>query len=202
MKMFDPVVIGTDRGALDLAHAIRSALELFRLHVHMYWCVQKRNALDFFAGKVPESEYVVLCCHGLGSSDATIAEEMKMGFCDLSDQVEGKWVGTDFALTPTNIPELVRLGDRTVIAPACGTGREPLARAFLDSGCKAYIAPDGSIDQDSAALFIIAFFYHLLAQERDPSVKWTEREAAELAASFDKHTREGTHLFRYYTREE
>lgn len=198
--MFDPVVIGTDTGALDLALAIRSTLELFRLRVYMHWCVQRRNALDFFAGKIPDSEYVVLCCHGLGSSGAP--EEMKMGFCDLSDQVEGKWVGAEFALTPANIPELVKFPGRTVIAVGCGAGRESLARAFLDSGCRAYIGPDGDSDQDSAALFVIAFFYHLLAQERDPSVKWTEREAADLAASFDTHTSEGTHLFRYYTREE
>jgi hypothetical protein len=197
VKMFDRVVIGTDLASLDIAHAIRSSLELFRLHVYLDWFVQKRNVLDFLAGNVPDSDYVVLCCHGLqGVKDPSGVTPM--AFLDLSDQVDGKWVGTDVALTPANIPGLVKLPGRTIIALGGEAGREPLARAFLESGCRAYVGPDDHVDQDSTALFAIAFFYHLLAPDRDSRLRWTDRQAAELAARFDPDSREGTHVFRYY----
>lgn len=199
MRMFEPVVLACDQGSLDVALAVRGALELFRLNVYMHFCVQKRNVLDVLAGNVPESNYVVLCSHGLEELRADAQpEEMKMGFRAVDDS-SGTWEEVAIALEPTNIPEMVNLQERTVVSLGCSSGREPLARAFLASGCRAYAGPVGAVDQDACALFAITFFYHLLAEERDPSLSWTERQAAEMAAAVDEHAGEGTHLFRYYS---
>ncbi len=96
-------------------------------------------------------------------------ENMKMGL-HVVDQIDGKWDGIEFALTPANIPQYVKLKDRTVIALGCGNGREPLAKAFLKAGCRAYAGAIKPVDQDSTALFAIAFFYHLLTHDRDHNI--------------------------------
>ena len=57
-----------------------------------------------------------------------------------------------------------------MIALGCGNRREPLAKAFLADGCRAYVGAIGPVDQDSAALFAIAFFCHLLSQDHDYSI--------------------------------
>jgi len=200
MKMFDSVVIAYDQWSMDIGLAVRASLELFRLNVYPHFCVQKKNVVDFLAGKIPDSEYVVLCSHGLGTTDAPEEQpdEMKMGF-HVVDEIDGKWDKIEFALTPANIIEYVKLKGRTVIALGCGNGREPLARAFLAAGCRAYVGAIGPVDQDSIALFAIAFFYHLLSQGRDSSLSCSEQEAAERAAVIDTEFKEGTHLFRYYS---
>jgi len=200
MKMFESVVMAYDQYTMDVAMAVRAPLELFRLNVYAHFCVQKRNIVDFLAGGVPESEYVVLCSHGLGSAGCEDADRMKVGF-RVVDQVDGKWEETEFALTPRNIRQYVKLTGRTVIALGCGNGREPLAKAFLDAGCRAYAGAVRPVVEDSTAMFAIAFFYHLLSSDRDSSMSCTERRAAELAVGFDPESKEGTHSFRYYAAE-
>jgi hypothetical protein len=199
MRMFDPVAIACDAWSWDLAFAIRGALELFRLRVYLHYCAQRRNALDFLAGHIPEAEYVVLCCHGLGGPyrDDEAADGMRMGFTGLVDLVGGKWEGAELAITPESIPSLVSLPGRKVVTLGCGSGRGPLARAFLASGCSAYIGPISPVNQDATTMFAISFFYHLLREERDLQ-PCTDREAVALAAGFDTASKEGTHVFRYY----
>lgn len=195
MRMFDPVLIACDQGTLDIATAIRSALELFRLRVYLHFCVQKRNVLDVLAGRIPDSEYVVLCCGGGHAPDGA-----KMAF-SVVDQVDGEWKEAEVALTPANIPELVSLRGRTVVALGCAVGVEAIAQAFLDSGCRAYVGPVRAVDQDSTALFAIAFFYHLLSPERDPKLTCAEEEAVRRARAVDRESAEGTQVFRYYARQ-
>lgn len=50
-------------------------------------------------------------------------------------------------------------------------------------------------------LFVIGFFYHLLTEDREPRLTCSVREAVERAAAIDTLAREGTHVFRYYSRE-
>jgi len=199
MEMFDHVAIVCDTSSKDVGEAVRAALELFRVHVYFHWCVQKRNVADALEGRIPETDYTVLCAHGLGSSDAPAArpQQMGMGF-HVVDNQDGRWEEIEFALTPGNIADAVRLPGRRVLALGCGNGREPLARAFLDAGCASYMGPIDSVDQDSTAMFAISFFYHLLMHERDDSLSLGEREAFERARAFDTASAEGTHLFRRY----
>lgn len=193
-------MIACDPPSLDVTMAVRSSLELFRLRVHLYFCVQKRNVLDLLAGNVADAQYVVLCCGGFGLEQSEVADATQMGieFARLVDFVDGRWQEVTVRLTPADIRALVKLPGRTVISMGCMSGREPIAKAFLDTGCKAYIAPVRPVDQDSDALFVIGFFYHLLSQERDPSMACTEEEAVRRAASIDMDFKEGTHVFRYY----
>lgn len=198
MKMFEPVVLACDQSSLDVALGIRGALELFRLRVHMYLCVQKRNVLDVLAGRIPESKYVVLCCHGMDApSSAGTPSQMSMGF-HVVDDVTGKWEKTWFGLTPANIPSIVHLPGRTMISLGCASGREPFAQAFLRAGCRAYVGPEKEVDQDADALFAIGFFYHLLAEDRPGARVCSEKEATQLAAQIDPYCPEGTGAFRYY----
>ena len=198
MKLFDPVVIACDPTALELGQAIRAALEAFRLRVTLYHCVQKRNVLDVLAGRIPDSEYVVLCAHGWNPTEG---DETKVSFRRLVDEIDGHRREVEFALTAEGIAELVSLADRTVIAGGCWTGDEALARAFLDAGCTAYIGPEGFVDQDAVVMFTIAFFYHLLSPERDADLRCDAEEAARRAAAIDTQFAEGTGLFRYYGEE-
>jgi len=205
MNMFDSVVIACEQTTLDIAMAIRSSLELFRLNAYLHFCVQRKNVIDFLAGKIPDAEYVVLCCRGNHAGEsgwiAPGEDQLGMNF-GVADQVNGEWKPAPLFLRPDNIAEYVRLPGRTVISNGCNTGHEPLAKAFLAAGCKGYIGAVGSVDQDSTALFTIAFFYHLLCHERDSSLRCSDEQAAERAASLDRESKEGTKVFRYYGTED
>ena len=191
MNMFDSVVIACDPTALDVACAIRSSLELFRLRVHFYPCWQKRNALDVLSGNVPPSDYVVLACHGSDDGEG-------ITFVRLVDRVDGQWTGVDYKATTAEIPTLVQLPGRTVLGLGCRAGDRRIAEAFLRAGCKAYIGPERYVDQDACAVFAIMFFYHLLAHERPGGGRLSEQEACQRAMSADPASREGPGTFRYY----
>jgi hypothetical protein len=203
MKMFEPIVIVCDESSWDVAFAIRSSLELFRLHVYLHYGPQIRNFTDALAGGVPKSEYLVLCSHGLGEDDGETenAREMKMGFLGV-DRIDGEWQGSEFVLTPSNIRDRVSLPGRSILALGCGNGREPLARAFLDAGCRSYMGAVRDTDQDSTALFAITFFYYLMRENCDLPHRFSERESFEQAKNFDPTTANGTGLFRYYSKED
>jgi hypothetical protein len=205
MKLFEHVAVAAsseDPGAL----ALQSVLQQFGLRVHLYRLYQKRNVEDFFAGKgVPEEcRYTVLCAHGLGPD-----EDPKIRL-DVVDQkygdptaIEG-WEPYDFDLSKDSVPELVTAPRGTLVATGCGTGREPLARAFLEAGYEGYVgATEPYVDGDSAFLFTIGFFYHVLADERDYAPRtFNDREAADRAAAMDPDFELGTRAYRYWSRQD
>ena len=197
MKPFDSVVIGSARDTFAEAQAMRAALESFLLNVHLYWFRQKRNLMDFLAGHVADADYVVLCCHGSPCVEGDL-DTTRLRVHNLVEEIDGRWESATVNLSPDDIREMVRLPGRTVITQGCGTGVEPIAHAFLDAGCRAYIGPIRPADQDAGPLFVSAFFYFLLRPSTDPRVDMTERRAAELSANIDTLSLEGTHLFRYY----
>jgi len=183
MEMFDSVVVAYGPSTFDLAMPIRAMLELYRLRVHAYYCCQKQNLLDVLAGKVPAGDYVVLVFGG-GHDD-----DLDRGGCiscpRLVEPVGGEWRSTDVKLFPEDIRRTVNLAGRTVLCIGCNAGWEPLAKAFLDSGCRAYIAPTASIDQNSTTMFACAFFHYLMA---DPPDRLPDREAVERASHIDSQT--------------
>lgn len=205
MKLYKSVVICCDKSPklFQDATAIRAALEAFGLRVHLYDLAQKRSALEFLAGAMPECEYVVLFCHGGRDADGGAQLALKV-----VDQVDGDydnprgWERVTLDLTPTNIPEYVKGMGRTLVCVACGAGQEPFAQAFLKAGYKGYIAPQGNyINANAAMVFVIAFFYHLLTESRieDEPTSHTDQEAVALASALDADYPRGTRIFHYYS---
>lgn len=205
MKLYQSVVICCDMSAkiFQDATAIRAALEAFGLRVHLYDLVQKRSALEAFAGAIPECDYVVLLCHGGRDADGSPQLNLKV-----VDQKDGDyanpngWEVVNFTLTPANIPEYVNGKGRTLICLSCGAGQEAFAEAFLKAGFAGYIASQGDGSYANAAiLFVIAFFYHLLTESRidDAPTYYTDREAVALASALDADYPRGTRTFHYYS---
>jgi hypothetical protein len=199
MNLFEHVaVVGSSEASDPLV--LRSVLEEFGLRVDLYRLYQKRNVEDFFAGRgVPkECRYTGLCGHG-SDDDPKIRLEVVDQKDGDPDAVEG-WEPRPFDLSKGNVPGLVTAPRGVLVAGGCGAGREPLARAFLEAGYDGYVgATEDYVDRDSALLFTIGFFYHLLADERDYAPRtFTDREAAERAAAMDCEFELGTRPYRYW----
>jgi len=195
MKMFEKVVIVCDLPQLDIALAIRSMLEAFALRAHLVRCVQKGNVFEVMARGLPDSEYVVMC----PGPFMLEGDDLDVAF-SVVDDAGGRWESVLVSFKPDDISRSVRLPGRTVISLGCRSGREPIANAMLNAGCRAYIAPLGTVDADACALFTVSFFYHLMREVRDPASPCTDEEAVRLAAGFDAVYRDGTGSFQYYSR--
>jgi hypothetical protein len=194
MRLFDSVAIICDQSMYDVALALRAVLDSFALQPFLYRCVQKRQVLELLGGRIAPSDYIVLACHG-------VPDEHRV-FFSVVDTVAGQedvWERVEFSLTPANIPDLVRLPDRTIVSLACGSGQDAVAQAFLASGCRAFCGPTAAPETDAALMYTCAFFYHLLAAEHDPRCRVTEPDAAACAAAFDRAAQTGTGMFRYCT---
>lgn len=205
MKLYDSVVVICDnsRRMTQDANAIRTVLEAFGLRVYLYDLVQKRDALEVLAEGFPECEFVILCCHGY--SDPNGGPQIVL---EVIDQVDGDynkcggWEKSTINLTPANISDYFSGNGRTLLSIACGSGKELLAKAFLQADFKAYIAPGGAgVHTNSTILFVIGFFYHLLAATRleDEPLHHTHQEAVSLAAQSDADYTQGTRAFHYYS---
>jgi hypothetical protein len=147
------------------------------------------------AGRIPDSDYVVLALHSCVAYPSQLDEP---NMSTVNEEADGQWRPWRLDLTLETIREAVHLEGRKVVNVVCGSGTPDVARAFLDAGCAAYIGADGGVDQDACALFTIGFFYHLLSVERHESLITTDGEAVALAAAADTRWKEGTHVLRYY----
>jgi hypothetical protein len=104
--------------------------------------------------------------------------------------------------TPERVAAEVRLKERLVIMLRHPGEFDEMARAWLAAGCRAVIRPAEDLDQNAALMFVVAFYYHLLAQDtpgHGPAL--TERQAFERARRFDTGP-EGTGAFRMADREQ
>lgn len=212
LRMFTPVAIVCDRTMFREAHALRGVLESFGLHVDFHYFIQKRQVLDFFA-QPRNYAYTVVFCHGSG--DTVEDMHLRIEVVDQESEDYDNPAGWDYIaieLTVVKIAEYVQNRDGTLLSTACGSGRRPLAEAFLKSGYSTYIAPVSledpdefeDVDLDSSLVFFITFFYYLMAGvERDYSTTtYTEQEAVEKAAQLDPDFFLGTKMFRHFTTKE
>jgi hypothetical protein len=90
------------------------------------------------------------CCHG--DERGIVLEGLASG--------DDPGVPPSDRLTAELIGRHARLHGRVVIASGCATRSAEMARAFLDTGCAAYIAPDG---YPQSALLFLHRLYHELA---------------------------------------
>lgn len=202
MKLFTRVAIICDHTLLDEALALRRVLESFTLHVDFYQLVQARHVVEFFAAPPAGCDAVIIVVHGDGEDSAPYLRFDVIDQETADYQSPTGWHPTILEWTPERIRTQVGKGLGTVISLACGGGRAPLAEAFLDAGCDAYIgAVERYIDMHSAMMFAISFFYWLLAEDRDYCpTRCSASQAADRAKNFDQGWDYGTESFRFYTR--
>jgi hypothetical protein len=194
VKFFEPVVVVCEPAFFDHAHSIRSVLEAMHLRVHFIQCIQRPDLLRVLGGDMPESEYVVFVLGGYVAPEPESLHVRRLVEC-----VDGQWEEVELWLTPDAAREHVHLPGRTVVvAGGCSAGMGALPQAFLDAGCRAYIAPGGALDGDAAILFTVGFFYQLLQEGRHPCVPCSEVEAVTRAAAMDTFATEGTHVYRRF----
>jgi hypothetical protein len=196
------VVIACTHDFLGEAIAIRGVLEASMCRVHLYHLVQKQGVIDFFAGPLPEHDYIILCCRGLGDTE----EETQLIFDvvhqrnnDYDSKSGGERI--DFSLTPANLSQYVKNPQGTLICGSTG-GFSVWPKAFLAAGYQSYIGlAEGALDADcdSFVLFVTGFFYHLRMHRRNYTDRvFTAQEAVAAAAAMDAHYDCGTKVFRYY----
>jgi len=200
MKLFERVAIVCDHTPemLEMAGALRAMLESFTLRVDFHHLIQKRQMLDFFA-QSPEADFTVLFTHGEGKQlTFTVVDQEDGDF----EAVHG-WEEVKFALTPENIPEVVRGAHGTLIAVGCGGGKLTFADAFLAAGYEAFVgAATDYVDGNASLLFLVGFFYHLLAESQDYAPQgYTIEEAVVRASEIDRDFAEGMQAFRCWRRQ-
>ncbi|SMO90705.1 delta-aminolevulinic acid dehydratase [Melghirimyces algeriensis] len=157
------------------AHAIRYTLEEFGAEVMTKWIGRPNAFLSALTGEglYPEFDTLVLSFHG---------EEGTFLLPELGEDVyeEGEPRGN---IGPEEIRQFASLEGKIVLSTGCETGDSELAQAFLDVGCKAYIAPEEAIDGNAATIFTQLFFYEKIQNKR------RTEEAFRLAQGIDSETR-------------
>lgn len=203
MNFFTNVAIVTDHTMAEDADAIRGVLESFRLRVDFYRLVQKPQVTRFFQ-QDRQYPYTIVFCHGSGDppDDLHLAIEVV-------DQKDGRyeepqdWFPVTIKMTPSFVKDNMRGRSGTLVSVACGSGRRPLADAFVDAGYDAYIAPvEPYYDSQAGIAFLTSLFYFLLAEDRDyAKTTFSEEEAVRMAAALDQSFKYGSMAFRRYTRD-
>lgn len=69
MRMYDPVTLVCCEQTQPTANVIRASLEDMRLRVHLYVGIWKRHLMDFFTGRIPCSDYIIVCAGGKGETE-------------------------------------------------------------------------------------------------------------------------------------
>lgn len=156
------------------AHAIRYTLEDFGAEVMTKWIGRPNAFLTALTkdGLYPGFDTLVLSFHGYD------------GFFlmpELGEEIyeEGE---PRVDIGPKEIRQFASLEGKTVLSTGCETGKSKLAQAFLDAGCKAYIAPEEAVDGNATVIFTQLFFYEKIQNNRK-----TE-EAFRLAQGIDSET--------------
>ncbi len=202
MKAFDKVAIVCDTSLLSLASTLRAFLEQMCLQVHLHHLVEHQQAIAFFADEACRYKYLVLCCHATGIEESEMMIQIDVSKKqDDNPECNDGWEGVTVELSPSNIPQLLRNFQGHLLSIGCGSGREQFGRAFLAAGCQTYIAPEElCFSRESALLFVIGFFYHLCAEDRQfDGAKLEVAEAATLAQILDPRFAMGTRSFRIYS---
>lgn len=152
--------------------AVRASLEYFGARVFTYWVGRPHDLISVLTGEdlYPDTDMILLNFHG---------DDGKLIMPELDESIyeDGEPHG-DFG--PDEIKQFAMLNGKTVIANGCTLGEPATAKAFMDSGCRAYIGPDDYPDGSMALMFVIRFFYEMIHHKKDI------KEAFDLARSVDE----------------
>jgi hypothetical protein len=124
-------------------YALRHCMEWFGFRVETHWTGSRKELVEILKGNIPTHSYIVISCHGEDDDGGRIL------------------VPDESPLAAAEIEEIAILPGKTVLNLGCALGTESMARAFLNRGCKAYIAATGYVDGSSALMFAIHYFYFL-----------------------------------------
>jgi hypothetical protein len=133
---------------------LRDALESFGIRVDRTAVGQARHLVAALS-EGSRAPYVILACHG---DDGAIV------LPELADEVE-RWQPFHGRVTADDLRSFARLDGATVIATGCDTGHPDLARAVLDCGATAYVAPTGG-PFGYAGFFAPVFLFYELVEGR------------------------------------
>jgi len=151
------------------SHAFRYIVELYNYRVETHWVGSRKELIKILSGEIPTHNIVVLDCHGDEDGIIPGSGERSLGAEELS--------------------RIVHLPGRLFVNMGCETGREHIAKAFIDGGCNHYIAPTEGIRGDATLFFCMHLFYYLVQG-------MTLEQAVEQSRKFDKHTA----FYRHYTK--
>ena len=151
--------------------ALRPALEAFGVQVRTFRVGQARHLVAALS-EGPRAPFVVLACHG---------DEGGILIPELAEELE-RFQPFSGRIGPDELRSFARFDGATVIATGCDTGAPDLARAVLDCGAAAYVAPAGA-PFGYAALFAPVFLFYELTERRSlaEAVERLARHDAELA---------------------
>ncbi|OAI31366.1 hypothetical protein A1351_05740 [Methylosinus sp. R-45379] len=137
---------------------IRSMLESLGAAVLLHLVGTPEDFLLTLERKEHDPKLVVICGHG---------DENGLVFGDYGDGVD---VGAlvDGSLPAAAIAKRARMPGAIVVSTACLSGDAAFAKAFLEAGAAAYIAPADCPDASDAALFVHYLLHSLLRRGLSP----------------------------------
>ncbi|KPN94837.1 hypothetical protein [Lysinibacillus sp. ZYM-1] len=155
--------------------ALRAALESFGARVTLHLIGRPNDLVDVLSGEDlhGKMDYLILNFHG---------DEGRFCLPELGEDVYEDNEPKSLYFGPQDVLSYSRLQDVKVIAAGCSLGWEQLATAFMKSGCHSYLAPDDYIDGNANLMFLIRFFYEIIANHKN------QQEAFRLAQAIDSET--------------
>lgn len=151
--------------------ALAAALEAFGLRVRRTAVGQARHIVAALSD-TPAADFVVLQCHG---------DEGAIVLPELAEEVE-RYQPFHGRITPADLRAFARFDGTVVIATGCDTGHPDLARAVLDCGATAYIAPDGAPFAYASVVAPLLLFYEITEmRDLDEAVQRLTAHDDELA---------------------
>lgn len=151
--------------------AVRTGLERFGLRTRRTHVGQARHLVAALT-EDSAAEFLLLLCHG---------EDGAIVLPELAPEVE-RYQPFHGRITPDDLRGFARLRGRVVIATGYETGYPTLARAILDCGATAYIAPTGAPFGYASYFAPISLLYDL-TEQRDlgHAVAHLQQRDAELS---------------------
>jgi len=171
-------VVGWGAGAGE-AQLTRALLENLGAVVTLHQPGTPRDFLRVLGQGEAAGCALVICAHG--DTNGFVFGDYAPGI-DTSCLISG-------SMPAQAIAGNVRLPGRIVVSTACGTGTAPFAKAFIDGGVSAYMAPSGEPEGKDVPLFLHHLFHQLLCRGALVEAAYAHaRSYDEQGAMFALHT--------------
>jgi hypothetical protein len=162
------------------ATAIRFALENFGARVITFFIGRPNDFVEILNGKLlyDDVSHIIFSFHG--KKGKFLMPILGKDIYE-NDEPRGNFGANE-------IEKFANLNEKIILTTGCTLGTKTLAKAFLNSKCKVFIAAKDYIEGNSALFFIIRFYYEILTNNRKIT------EAFEISKATDSETK----LFQFY----